>query len=53
MGAPGPAEAEEAVAASAPVDSVSADLAGAAVVHEVDGADGVDEPAPAVLQAGF
>ena len=51
MGAPGPAEeaeSEEEAAASAMVDSVCAGLAGAAVVYEVDGADGHDELAPAV-----
>jgi len=46
-----PAEAE-AVVASATLDSAFAGLSGAAVVHEADGADGHDGPAPAVVQAG-
>lgn len=49
LGAPGSAEA---VVSSATVDSERAGQAGAVVVHEVDGAYGHDELAPAVLQAG-
>ena len=47
MGALGPVEAGV-VAASATADSVCSDFAGAAVVHEVDGAYDHDELAPVV-----